>query len=308
VTAIVHDCDPGHDDAIALMLALASPEVQLLGVTTVSGNQTLEKTTANAIRVLDQLGHERVPVAAGASRPLVREPSVAARVHGESGLDGPSLPAPSRPPVGEHAIDWLARTLREHPEPVTLVPTGPLTNIALLLARHPEVESRIERVVLMGGAIGEGNATPAAEFNIWADPEAARRVFSSSLELTMVGLDVTHRALITQGHIDRLAAAGVAGRLAAELFGFYGAHHRRHYGWDGSPVHDAVAMAHVIDREILRTRHCGVRIDTGPELSRGRTYVDLWGSAGWEPNCHVAIDIDPGRFLELLLERIGRLG
>jgi inosine-uridine nucleoside N-ribohydrolase len=308
VTPIVHDCDPGHDDAIALMLALASPEVEVLGVTTVSGNQTLEKTTANAIRVLDHLGYERMPVAAGAPRPLVRERSVAARVHGESGLDGPSLPAPSRAPVEEHAIDWIAGTLREHPAPVTLVPTGPLTNIALLLARHPELEARIERVVLMGGAIGEGNVTPAAEFNIWADPESARRVFSSSLQVTMVGLDVTHRALITQAHVDRLAAAGAAGRLAADLFGFYGRHHRRHYGWDGAPVHDAVAVAHVIDAGILETRRCGVRIDTGPELSRGRTYVDQWGSAGWEPNCDVAVGIDSERFLELLVERISRLG
>ena len=305
---IVHDCDPGHDDAIALMLALASPELEVLGVTTVAGNQTLEKTTANAIRVLDRLGHASLAVAAGATRPLVREPSVAARVHGDSGLDGPQLPEPSRSPAQEHAIDWIARTLREHPVPVTLVPTGPLTNVALLLARYPELEQRIERVVLMGGAIGEGNVTPAAEFNVWADPEAARRVFSSSLQITMVGLDVTHRALITRAHIDRLAGAGAAGRLAADLFGFYGQHHRRHYGWDGAPVHDAVAMAHVIDATILETRRCGVRIDTGPELSRGRTYVDLWGSAGWEPNCEVAVGIDSERFLELLVERISRLG
>jgi len=308
VTAIIHDCDPGHDDAIALMLALASPEVEVLGVTTVSGNQTLEKTTANAIRVLDHLGCRHIPVAAGSPRPLVRERSVAAEVHGESGLDGPELPAPSRAPAGEHAIDWTARMLREQPEPVTLVPTGPLTNIALLLARFPELEPRIERVVLMGGAIGEGNATPAAEFNIWADPEAARRVFSSSLQLTMVGLDVTHRALITQTHVERLAATGAAGRLTAELFAFYGRHHRRRYGWDGAPVHDAVAVGYVIDPAILETRRCGVRIDTGPELSRGRTYVDLWGAAGWEANCDVAVDIDAERFLALLVERIGRLG
>ncbi|HUA50155.1 MAG TPA: nucleoside hydrolase, partial [Solirubrobacteraceae bacterium] len=271
MTAVILDCDPGHDDAIALLLALASPEIRLLGVTTVSGNQTLEKTTANAIRVLDHLGYERLPVAAGAGRPLVRERTVAPEVHGDSGLDGPALPPPSRSPAPDHAIDWIAATLREQPRPVTLVPTGPLTNIALLLARHPEVEPAIERVVLMGGAIGEGNVTPAAEFNIWADPESARRVFSSSLELTMVGLDVTHRALIGEDHVRRLAAGGAAGRLAAELLGFYGRHHRLRYGWDGAPVHDAVAVAHVIDPEILRTRHCGVRVDTGPELSRGRT-------------------------------------
>jgi inosine-uridine nucleoside N-ribohydrolase len=173
VTDIILDCDPGHDDAIALLLALASPDLRLLGVTTVSGNQTLEKTTANAIRVLDHSDRLDIPVAAGADRPLVRERDVAAEVHGETGLDGPNLPPPSRPPEPAHAIDWIAMTLSASPNPVTLVPTGPLTNIALFLARYPELTDRIERIVLMGGAIGEGNATPSAEFNIWADPAAA---------------------------------------------------------------------------------------------------------------------------------------
>ena len=207
-TAMIHDCDPGHDDALALMLALGSPELEVLGVTTVSGNQTLEKTTANAIRVLDHLGCEHLPVAPGAGRPLVRERALAPEVHGDSGLDGPALPPPSRAPLADHAIDWIAATLREQPRPVTLVPTGPLTNVALLLARHPEVEAGIERVVLMGGAIGEGNVTPAAEFNIWADPEAARRVFTSTLEVTMVGLDVTHRALVGQAHVRAARGRG----------------------------------------------------------------------------------------------------
>ena len=200
MTDIILDCDPGHDDAIALLLALASPEVRLLGVTTVSGNQTLEKTTANAIRVLDHVGRDDVPVAAGAARPLVRERHVAAEVHGETGLDGPDLPPPSREPEPTHAIDWIAQTLEASSTPVTLVPTGPLTNIALFLARYPELGTKLERVVLMGGAVGEGNVTPAAEFNIWADPEAAHVVFASGLDLTMVGLDVTHKALLTPAH------------------------------------------------------------------------------------------------------------
>jgi pyrimidine-specific ribonucleoside hydrolase len=208
VTRIIVDCDPGHDDAIALLLALASPELELLGVTTVSGNQTLAKTTANAIRVLDHLGRRDVPVAAGAPRPLARERHVAADVHGETGLDGPELAPPAREPVPEHAIDWIATTLAAAPSPVTLVATGPLANVALLLARHPGVEPKLERIVLMGGAIAEGNVTPAAEFNIWADPEAAQRVFSSGLDVAMVGLDVTHRALLRQADVDRLAAAG----------------------------------------------------------------------------------------------------
>ncbi|HEX4282456.1 MAG TPA: nucleoside hydrolase, partial [Solirubrobacteraceae bacterium] len=203
MTDIILDCDPGHDDAIALLLALASPEVNLLGVTTVSGNQTLEKTTANAIRVLDHVGRTEIPVAAGADRPLVRERHVAADVHGETGLDGPDLPPPSRKPEAAHAIDWIAMTLTASRSPVTLVPTGPLTNIALFQARYPELVSRVERIVLMGGAYGEGNVTPAAEFNIWADPEAAHRVFTSGIDLTMVGLDVTHQALLQPRDVDR---------------------------------------------------------------------------------------------------------
>jgi purine nucleosidase/pyrimidine-specific ribonucleoside hydrolase len=308
MTDIILDCDPGHDDAIALLLALASPEVALLGVTTVSGNQTLDKTTANAIRVLDHVGHGEIAVAAGAPRPLVRERHVAAHVHGETGLDGPDLPPPSRAPEPAHAIDWIATALVANPRPVTLVATGPLTNIALFLARYPELTTRVERIVLMGGAIAEGNATPAAEFNIWADPEAAHRVFATGIDLTMAGLDVTHQALMTPVHTERLAGAGTAGKLVADLYDFYAQFHQRQYGWKGAPVHDAVAMAHVIDGTLLNTKHCGVIIDTGPELSRGRTHVDLSGRAGWEPNCHVAVAIDSERFLELLISRISALG
>jgi inosine-uridine nucleoside N-ribohydrolase len=308
VTKIVLDCDPGHDDAIALMLALGSPEVELLGVTTVAGNQTLAKTTANAIRVLEHLDRQAIPVAAGADRPLVREPRVGAEVHGESGLDGPDLPPPARKPAAAHAIDWMATALEAEPSPVTLVPTGPLTNIALFLARYPRLAERIERIVLMGGAIGEGNVTPAAEFNVWADPEAAQRVLSSGVEVTMVGLDVTQRALLTDAHVERVRVTGRAGRLVADLYGFYVRHHRERHGWNGAPIHDALAVAQVIDPSLLQTISCGVIVDTGPELSRGRTYVDRWGGAGWRANCHVAVDVDAERFLELLIARIARLG
>jgi pyrimidine-specific ribonucleoside hydrolase len=303
---IILDCDPGHDDAIALLLALGSPsEVDVIGVTTVAGNQTLEKTTANAIRVLDHLGREDIPVAAGASRPLVREPRILPHVFGDSGLDGPVLPAPSREPEPQHAIDWMAGALHDSDEPVTLVATGPLTNVALLLARHPDVP--LQRIVLMGGAIGEGNETPAAEFNIWDDPEAASRVFSSGLDLTMVGLDVTHQALMTSAHAERLRGMGRAGKFVAELYDFYARFHRDYYPWDGSPIHDACAVGYVVDPTLIETRHCGVRIDTGVE-SRGRTNVDRWGQMLWEPNCHVAVGIDAERFLELLVQRIGGLG
>jgi inosine-uridine nucleoside N-ribohydrolase len=299
---ILLDCDPGHDDALALLLALASPEVELLGVTTVAGNQTVEKTTANALRVLALAGRKDVPVAAGADRPLVRERFVAAYVHGETGLDGTELPAPTAGPLDEHAVDFVAARVRR----ATLVATGPLTNVALLLARHPE--ARPERIVLMGGAIAEGNVTPAAEFNVWADPEAAKRVFASGLDVTMVGLDVTHKALVTTQLKERLRAAGRVGRAVAELLDFYDRFHREVYGFDGSPIHDAVALAYAFRPDFLETRELNVEIDCESELCRGRTVVDVWRRTGREPNAHVAVDIDADAFLELLVERIGSLG
>jgi inosine-uridine nucleoside N-ribohydrolase len=306
-TQILIDCDPGHDDAIALLLALASPEVELLGVTTVSGNQTLDKTTANALRVLEFVGRDDVPVAAGADRPLVRERFVAAYVHGESGLDGPDLPSPRGAPVAAHAVDFLAEAIDGARGPVTLVPVGPLTNVALLLARYPDVAGRLERIVLMGGAIGEGNVTPAAEFNIWADPEAARRIFESGLAVTMIGLDVTHKALVGPAHYERLRSSGRTGTLVAELLEFFNEFHRTTYGFDGSPIHDAVAVAHVARPGLVQTVTRHVAIETESELCRGRTVVDLWRRTDNEPNAEVAVDIDAERFVELLIERVASL-
>ena len=306
-TPVLLDCDPGHDDAIALLLALASPELELLGVTTVAGNQTLEKTTANALRVLEFVGRADIAVAAGADRPLVRDRFVAAYVHGESGLDGPNLPPPSGAPIDGHAVDFIAERLLDAPSRVTLVPTGPLTNIALLLARHPDAVERVDRIVLMGGASAEGNVTPAAEFNIWADPEAAHRVFTSGLDLTMVGLDVTHKALLTSAHAEELRSAGRVGTLVAELLDFYHRFHAETYGFSGSPVHDAVAMAHVARGDLIRTQARAVVVDCGGELSRGRTYVDLWRRTEWPVNAHVAVDIDSAAFLEFLVTRIASL-
>jgi len=302
-TKILLDCDPGHDDAIALMLALASPEVELLGVTTVAGNQTLDKTTANAIRLLEFAGRADVPVAAGADRPLVREQYVASYVHGETGLDGPDLPPPQSSPVERHAVDFLADKIRETGGDVTLVPTGPLTNVALMLALH--TDARPARIVLMGGAIAEGNVTPAAEFNIWADPEAAARVFGSGIDVTMVGLDVTHRALFTNAHVERLT--GRVGRMVAELLEFYGHFHKEVYNFDGSPIHDAVAVAHVIRDDLIKTEHLNTEIDVESELCRGRTVVDVWRRSGRDPNSHVGVDIDSDGFLDLLIERLNSL-
>jgi pyrimidine-specific ribonucleoside hydrolase len=307
-TEILIDCDPGHDDAMALLLALASPEVEVVGVTTVAGNTTLENTTANALRILELAGRGDIPVAAGADRPLLRVPVVASSVHGETGLDGPDLPPPAGAPVAAHAVDFLAERLTAGARPVTLVPTGPLTNVALLLARHPGVAGRIERIVLMGGAIAEGNVTPAAEFNIWADPEAAARVFESGIDMTMVGLDVTHRALMLPEHADRLRASGRVGEVVAELWDFYQRHHTRVYDFPGTPVHDALALAHVVRGDLLTTRRRHVAIDCASELCRGRTVVDLWQVTGNEPNADVAVEVDGPAFLDLLVERISSLG
>ena len=303
-TPILVDCDPGHDDAIALLLALASPDLDLLGVTTVAGNQTLAKTTANALRVLEFVGRTDVPVAAGADRPLVREPSVAAYVHGESGLEGPDLPPPSTEPLAEHAVDFLAGRLLASGEPTTIVAIGPLTNVALLLARHPGAAARAERVVLMGGSIAEGNVTPAAEFNVWADPEAAARVFASGLDVTMIGLDVTHKALMTPEHADRLRGAGRTGRLVAELFDYFHRFHVETYGFAGSPIHDAVAVAEVARPGLVETVERSVAVECASDLCRGRTVVDLWRRTGKEANARVGVGIDSDAFLELLLARL----
>jgi inosine-uridine nucleoside N-ribohydrolase len=299
---LILDCDPGHDDAIALLLALASPEATLVGVTTVAGNQTLEKTTANALRLLEFTGRADVPVAAGAGRPLVRERSVAANVHGESGLDGPDLPPPTGAPVAQHAVEFLAENVGGR----TLVATGPLTNVGLLLSVHPG--ARPQRIVLMGGAIGEGNVTPAAEFNIWADPEAARLVFESGIDVTMVGLDVTHRAIVTPAVAEELRGAGRAGTFVAELVDFYSRFHRERYPeLGGSPMHDPVALAYALRPELLEVREARIEVDCAWGQGRGRTNVDFRGRGG-AVNATVAVGIDSEAFIQLLVERISSLG
>lgn len=301
-TPILLDCDPGHDDAIAILLALASAEVELLGITTVHGNQTLPKTTLNALKVLELAGRPDVPVAVGADRPLVRELTVADHVHGESGLDGPSLPDPSARPVAEDAVTFLAGRLAPG---VVLVPTGPLTNVARLIDDHPA--ARPERIVLMGGAIGLGNMTPAAEFNIWADPEAAAVVFESGIPITMVGLDVTHQAIVTPERAERLRRTSRIGAVVAELVEFFGEYHRRTYGWPGPPVHDALALAAVIRPELLRTEERRVDVELSSELCRGRTVVDLYRRTDAPPNASVAVDVDRDGFLDFLEERLAGL-
>jgi inosine-uridine nucleoside N-ribohydrolase len=306
-TPIILDCDPGHDDAIAILLALASPEVELVGVTTVSGNQTLDKTTNNALRVLELAGRGDIPVYAGADAPFLRERDVAAHVHGESGLDGPDLPQPQAAAQDEHAVEYLARIYRGADKPV-LVATGPLTNVGLLFAMHPD--ARPERIVLMGGSIGEGNRTPAAEFNIWADPEAAERVFKEGLDTTMVGLDVTHRALIKDEHTERMRGAGRVGRAVAELMDFYTRFHKQRYpDLDGAPMHDPVCVAHLIDPSLMAVKDAFIEVDCSTGPSWGRTNVDWRNREHFgPPNAKVGLDIDGGRFADLVVERIASLG
>ncbi|MBV8080912.1 MAG: nucleoside hydrolase [Actinobacteria bacterium] len=297
---ILLDCDPGHDDAIAILLALASPELELLGLTTVAGNQTLEKTTANALRVLELVGRGDVPVAVGADRPLVREREIAADVHGDTGLDGPDLPPPRGEPVAQAAVEFLAERIAPG---VVLVATGPLTNVAHLLDH-----ARPDRIVLMGGAIGEGNRTPAAEFNIWVDPEAAARVFASGIDVTMIGLDVTHQAVVGSAGVEELRGVGRVGSVVAELLDFYGRFHRRRYpDLDGSPLHDPVAVATVARPELLDLRPARVAVDLG-EQSRGRTNVDWRGRGAPDPNHTVALGIDADAFRRLVVERIASFG
>ena len=307
-TPIILDCDPGHDDAIALLLAIASPEAELIGVTTVAGNQTIDKTTNNALRILELGGRSDIPVYRGADRPFIRPQGVAAHVHGESGLDGPDLPQPATREQDVHAVDYLANEIRARDGKVTLIPTGPLTNIGLLFALHPD--ARPERIVLMGGSIGEGNRTPAAEFNIWADPEAAQRVFLEGLDTTMVGLDVTHRAQITDEHTERMRGAGRVGKAVAELMDFYARFHKSRYpDLAGAPMHDPVCVAHVIDPSLMTVLDAWIEVDCSGGPSWGRTNVDWRHREHFgEPNAKVGVDIDGDRFAELIVQRISSLG
>lgn len=306
-TPIILDCDPGHDDALALLLALARPEVELLGLTTVAGNATLDNTTRNALSVLTLIDRLDVPVAVGADRPLSRPLVTAAHVHGVSGLEGAELPAPAFGPIDEPAVDFIARQVAQSDVPVTLVPTGPLTNIGAFIQRHPDLLPRVGHICLMGGAIGEGNITASAEFNIWVDPEAAALVFECGRPVTMIGLDVTHQAIVTRADAEEMGAGGTrTGRVFADLLHYFARFHEQRYGWDGSPIHDAVAVAHVLGQGLVETRPYRVDVETDSELTRGRTVVDLHGISGRPVNADVGVGIDRPRFVELLQTAVAR--
>ncbi|UCM62982.1 pyrimidine-specific ribonucleoside hydrolase RihA [Aeromonas hydrophila] len=303
---VILDCDPGHDDAIALILALASPELKVLAVTTSAGNQTPDKTLNNALRILTLLGRDDIPVAAGAPKPLARELIIADNVHGKSGLDGPKLPDPAFAPVAMTALELMAKCLRESPEPVTLVPTGPLTNIALLLAAHPELKAKIARIVLMGGAAGPGNWTPAAEFNIYVDPEAADMVFKSGLPITMCGLDVTHEAQVMDEDIERVRAiTNPVAQCVAGLLDFFMIYHRDpKWGFAGAPLHDPCTIAWLLAPALFHGVECRVDIETGGTHTSGMTVVDRYGLTGKPANALVLLGLDRAGFIDLLVTRL----
>ena len=298
---IILDGDPGHDDAIAWMLANASPLLDIRAVTSVCGNQTIEKTTYNARRVMTLIGL-RAPMARGRTGPLVSEPIVAPTVHGKSGLDGPDLPEPAFEPLPMSAVELMAKVLSESDEPVTLVPTGPLTNVAALLLAHPELKPRIREISLMGGGIHHGNWTPAAEFNILVDPEAADLVFRSGIPIIMAGLDVTEQALVFPEDFERIRALGnpVATVVAEWLDFFYGFHRAK--GYPGAPVHDAVAVAALIAPEILTIEELYVEVETQGSYCRGATIADFYRLHGRKPNARVILGIDRAAFVDLLAQ------
>jgi pyrimidine-specific ribonucleoside hydrolase len=305
LTPVILDVDPGHDDAVAIMLACAG--LDLLAVTTVAGNVPLEKTTRNALRVLSLIGRTDVPVAAGASSPLHRPLHTAESIHGESGMDGPEIPDSSFEPEERGATALIADTLKEAPAPVTLIPTGPLTNIATFLREHPELEERIAHISLMGGSIGLGNTTPAAEFNVYVDPEAAREVFESGLRITMSGLDVTHQARAGRAERENLRTLGRIGAVAAELLEFFASTYESAFGFDAPPLHDPVAVAAVMEPRLLNTRPMRVDVECESELTRGETVCDFYGVTGAPPNAEVGVELDWEGFFELLYRSLACL-
>ncbi len=303
---IILDCDPGHDDAIALVLALASPELEVKAVTSSAGNQTPDKTLRNVLRMLTLLKRSDIPVAGGAVKPLMRDLIIADNVHGETGLDGPALPEPGFAPQNCTAVELMAKVLRESPEPVTLVATGPQTNVALLLNSHPELHAKIARIVIMGGAMGLGNWTPAAEFNIYVDPEAAEIVFQSGIPVVMAGLDVTHRAQIMADDIERFRAINnPVARTVAELLDFFMEYHKTEkWGFQGAPLHDPCTIAWLLKPEIFTTARRWIGVETQGKYTQGMTVVDYFMLSGNEPNTDIMLDIDRQAFVDLLAERL----
>ena len=305
---IILDCDPGHDDAMAILLAHGNPEIELVAITTVAGNQTLDKTSLNARRVCSVAGIRDVPVAAGCDRPLIRELKTAAYIHGESGLDGPSFGEPTVPLDPRHAVDVITESLMHSSGDITLVPTGPLTNIAMAVRKDPRIVEKVQEIILMGGAYTRGNTTPAAEFNIYADPEAAAVVFTAGWPLTMVGLDLTHQALATPAVLERISALGTpVARIAVQLMEFFREPYRRNSGFDSPPVHDPCAVARVIDPTVMHCVDAFVAIETRGDFTSGMTVTDFSSRLG-PTNAQVATKLDINLFWDLMVDAIERIG
>ena len=298
---LIYDCDPGHDDAVALMLAANSPELELLGVTAASGNQTLENTARNACQVLQWLGREEIPVYAGCGRPMVREQLTAGDIHGETGLDGPVFPPLRKAAEPEHAVAFLIRTLLNSAGDIVVVTSGPMTNLAMALRLEPRIGENIQRIVLMGGSYSNGNVTPAAEFNILADPEAAHVCFTAGRPVTMIGLDVTRKVLCYPDIVARMAQVNTsASRLFVDLMGHFCRTQKEIYGWEGGPLHDPVTIACLLDPDLVVTKPMHVEIDLSGGPSYGRTNCDAFGYLGLPATADVAVDIDVPRFWDLI--------
>ena len=302
---IILDCDPGHDDAVAILLAAATPEIELLAITTVAGNQTLEKTTLNARRICTLAGITDVPIAAGAAGPLVRDLRVAPDIHGESGMDGPTFGEPTVPVSDRHAVDLIVELVRAHPGEVTLVPVGPLTNVAAALQRDPGLAALIPEIVFMGGSTGRGNTTPLAEFNVHDDPEAAQLVLDAGIPVTMVGLNLTHQARATEAVVERIAALGTpVGDAVRDLMTFFAAMYEQVFGLTDPPVHDPCAVARVARPELVRCEDVFLAVETEGRWTSGATVVDLHGVLGHAPNAKVATELDVDGFWELVVDAL----
>lgn len=307
---IILDCDPGHDDAIAILLAHGNPEIELAAITTVAGNQTLPKVTANALRMCTVAGITDVPVAAGCAGPLVRDQITAPQIHGESGLDGPDFPPTTVELDPRHAVDLIIEiVMAAEPGEITLVPVGPLTNIAMAMRREPAIVERVREVSLMGGAYTRGNTTPAAEFNILADPEAAAAVFAAPWPVTMVGLDLTHQATAEPAVLERITAIGTPlAALVVELLTFFADSYREAEGMDAPPVHDPCAVARVIDPAVLTTRDAYVAVELKGALTYGATVTDFRDAYGQPHNTQVATVLDVHRFWDLVVDAVTAIG
>ena len=307
---IIIDTDPGQDDAVAILLALASDELEVLGITAVAGNVPLALTERNARIVCELAGRPDIPVFAGCDRPIARTLVTAEHVHGKTGLDGPVLPDPVMALQAAYGVDFIIDTLRARaPGTVTLCPLGPLTNIAVAFTRAPDIVERVREIVLMGGAYFEvGNITPAAEFNIYVDPEAAQIVFRSGAPITVMPLDVTHKALTTRPRVEAFRALGTeVGRMVAEWTDFFERFDKEKYGSEGAPLHDPCVIAYLIRPDLFTGRHINVEIEVASDLTRGMTVADWWRVSGRAPNAMFMGDIDAKGFFALLTERLARL-